>query len=38
MDALRYFVKTKRVYKPRDMVYESPFFGGENGEPRRFAL
>ena len=38
MDALRYFVRTKRVYKPRDMVYESPFMGGVDDGPRRFAL
>lgn len=36
MDALRYFIKTKRVYKPRAVGYKSPFEG--QVEPRRFML
>ena len=36
MDALRYFVRTKRVYKPRRQ-YKSPF-QEEAAGPRRFAL
>lgn len=36
MDALRYFVRTKRVYKPRRQ-YKSPF-QEEAARPRRFAI
>lgn len=36
MDALRYFIKTKRVYRPRAVGYKSPF--GGQVEPGRFML
>lgn len=37
MDALRYFVRTKRVYKPRRQ-YKSPFQQEDAARPRRFIL
>lgn len=37
MDALRYFVRTKRVYKPRKQ-YKSPFQQEDAAGPRRFTL
>lgn len=37
MDALRYFVRTKRVYKPRRQ-YKSPFQHEDAAGPRRFTL
>lgn len=37
MDALRYFIRTKRVYRPA-IEYTSPFTAEGDTEPRRFKL